>query len=290
MSGKHRAPGKLLLIGLLVVAALTAPAAAFHGSTLPTLSSDSLPNHGAVSYRFTVPQDAEVEIEIETSYEDTNLIGDGFWLFSGSGQSLMSFMSTTMIGGGTEVHLELPDPIGVVQDVRPEPQSFGSGGALFMQLDAGTYVVTVGAVSDGTLADGKVSLFAEQGSLLIKRVVSTGGFAFNEADFQGTTVLVDTGRGAPIFVPGPLFIDPTARPLVMANASTAVSIARSLYGWFGGFNLVQQTTVVGPQGTSSGDQHIFEGAPAGNYSFTVDLTASVPGGRIWAWGLDPATA
>jgi hypothetical protein len=274
----------------LVVAAITAPAAAFHDSTLPVLSSDVLPNHGAASYRFTVPQGAQVEVELETMYEGANLIGDGFWLYNATGQPLISFMSTWSIGGDPEVHIELPDPIGVVHDIRPQPQSFGSGSLVGMALDAGTYVALIGTVSNGTLIDGKASLFASAGSALINKVVSTGGFAYDEAAFEGTTVLVGAPAGLPIFVPGPVVVDPSLRPLVMANASTSASIARSLYGWFGGFNLVQQTTVDGPDGTLSGDQHFFDGATAGDYTFTVDLSASVPGGRIWAWGLDPALA
>ncbi|MGH2728658.1 MAG: hypothetical protein ACRDKS_16935 [Actinomycetota bacterium] len=285
-----RVPRMLLLVALVVAGAVPAPATAFHGSTLPLLSSDPLADEGAVSYRFTAPQSTDVEVEMELSFDGATMEGDGFWLYDGSGQLVFAFISTGIIGGDPEVHIELPDPIGVVQDIRTEPGGFGTGTLIGFALDAGTYVALAGAVSDGTLIDGTISLYAEQGSALVNKVVSTGGFAHREADFRGTNVVVGAPAGLPIFIPGPVFIGTSIRPVVMADASLDEDVARSLYGWFGSFNLVQQMTVEGPGGTSAGPDHIFDGAPAGEYTFTVDLAAGVPEGALWLWGLDAALA
>lgn len=286
-----RGRSALMFLALLVAAAVTAPAVAFHGSTLPLLSSDVLADHGAVSYRFTLPATSDVEIEIETTYEGTSMEGSGAWLYDGSGQLLFGFASTGIIGSGDpEVHIELPDPIGVVHDVRPQPGGFGSGTLVGLGLDAGTYVVLIGAVSDGTLVDGTVSIFAEQGAVLNNKVLSPGGFAHREADFRGTNVVVGAPVGLPIFIPGPIFVDPSLRPLVMLDASLDEGVERSLFGWFGAFNIFQQLTVDGPDGSATGGDHFFDGAPAGDYTFTVDLTAGVPGGHLWLWGLDATLA
>lgn len=283
---------RVALAALLVLAAFTAPAAAFHDPNLPTIATSPLSEHGAVSHRFTIPEGADIEIEMEALHQDASMEGDGVWLFDSAGAPLVAFLSTGISGGAFEVHLELPGPIGVVHDVRPEPPSeFGGGmGLVISGVPAGEYVALAGSVSNGTLASGSVALRASAGSALVATEISVGGFSVREAEFDGTTALVAPPID-PIFVPGPLPVGPFVRPLVMLDASHSESVERSLFGWFEGFGVASQLTVAGPGGsTSASGGQFFDGLPSGDYTFTVDYEVGVPEGYVWLWGLDAALA
>lgn len=263
-----------ILVGVAALAAaLSLPAAAGFGS-LPVLATDTLTSAGAASYRFTVPDDSALEILVEASHENATLVGDGIWLIDPSGMEI-GYVSTWTADGLTEFHLETPAP-GVLYDVRPVPRdSISQGtGLLVFGLPAGTYRLVVGSISDAASGTVTVSVGAPSGTVLLDRMVSEGGFVYNEADFRGLNVVAGT---------------PAARVVVMAGASLTETVERSMYGWFGSpFEVASSYTVAGPEGSSTAPTHFLTG-PAGEYSFTVDYDIGLPNGRMWLWALDVDT-
>lgn len=258
-----------------LAAALTLPASAGFGS-VPTLASDALTEYGAASYRFSVPDDAQIEVFVDSVHDGASVIGEGVWISDPDG-NIIGFVSTFSSHGGTELHLQLPEPAGVLYDVQPVPPGeSGTGiGLILFGVPAGTYRVVAGTVSNGTFVSTEISLGATAGSTLLDRMVSEGGFAHTEVDFRGVNV-----------VAGP----PVARAVVMVGATVSETVDRSLYGWFGNpFELVSQITVDGPNGSATDTTHFFDGAPAGTYDVTVDLNVGLPFGEQWLWGLDVDT-
>lgn len=266
------------LILVAAVAAMVVPIAAFGGpfpSSLPTLSTDGLTGPGAVAYRFTVPEGGDFEVALDTEYDHATVTGEGFILSDGTGT--FGFFGTRTESGKREIHVEGPNPLGVVLDMRPAPSNTFDGSSVLIAsgMPAGTYVLVVGTVGDGVFRSATATLSASAGTVLEGKEITTGGFAYRERDFRGVNVVV--GQDA-------------VRPTVLAAASLTETTTHPLYGLFGApFNTVADVTADGPGGSSSGPLVFFDGNPAGTYTLTVNLDVEPLYGELWAWGFQAET-
>jgi hypothetical protein len=275
---------KVALISLLVIA--FAPAGAAPPPPPPpfdfppVVATQPLAGNGAVSFRFTAPEGADIGIQISAGAKNATISGDGVWLFDADGEPLFGFAGTGWSSGPQEVHVEGPDPVGVIVDVPPQRfRTAGESVLLLFGITAGEYEVVAGRASDGTwTTGGAVSLLGTEGVAALTTAAGEGGFAYRDRDFRGLNV----SQGGLVLV----------RPLVMAAASVSASIDDELFGIFSGpFNGVSILTVDGPGGSTSGPDHFFFGEPGGEYTLTADLVAGIDSfTSVFAWGVDAVRA
>jgi hypothetical protein len=269
---------KVALISVLVIA--FAPAAAAPPPPFPefppVIDTQPLTGIGAVSFRISIPEGADFGFEIATTWKNSFLTGDGVWLFDADGNPQFGFTGTGLFGGGRQVHVEAPDPIGVLVDIPPDgARSSGGGALLVFGAEAGEYVAVVGAASDGTFVDGSVSLLGTAGVQLLSASTSNGGFVFLDHEFRGLNVSASLA---------------VVRPLVMAAASASSTIEDGLYGLFAGpFDGISMLSVDGPVGSRQDSFHFFFGEPAGTYTMTADLVVA-PSDYLYTWGVDARRA
>jgi hypothetical protein len=195
----------------------------------------------------------------------------------------MAGVFTTFTSGlPPEVHIEAPQPIGVAYDMEPQPfdDGHGSGFLGIEGMEAGEYVIVMGWATNGIAEPGSAALYGSEGTQLISKRTSDGGFVRRDRDFRGLNVSTGAAGSGPV----------TVRPLVMARAAAEASVEDSLYGWFAGvFEGVSLLSVEKPDGAESGSDLIFLGSPAGRYVFRADLVVA-PADFIYVWGVDAARA
>lgn len=257
----------VLLVGL---AAVAQPAAAFHDNTLPVRYSAAIGTQGWVTLSLTVPEglgydNPLLDIEVEGRGTDVSAVGGGEWALDAQGSPTWASAFTGWSSG--EVYVRGPEPVGVVVDTRSHvnEDSFGFA-STYYGLDAGTYTLVVGYVTDAATGSGTLTI--------------------SSADTIGVSV---TGSGSKGFMFMERHFDPCTRAAgflagAAAGCEASVEIGDRLFGIFSshGVSVVRHE---GPNGTTIGDDFMF-GAPAGTHRFVVDAEAGVVFEGFYVWGID----
>lgn len=260
-----------IAILLIALAAVARPAAAFHGNTLPVRYSAAVGAHGWVTLSLTVPDglgydNPLLDIEVDGRGTDVSAAGGGEWALDAQGDPMWASAFTGWSSG--EVYVRGPEPVGVIVDTRSHVDENTYGFAsTYYGLDAGTYTLVVGFVTDAATASGTLTI--------------------SSADTIGVSV---TGSGSKGFMFMERDFDPCARAAgflvgAAAGCEASVVIGDRLFGIFSSHGDVSVVRHEGPNGTTVGHDFM-HGEPAGTHRFLVDAEAGVVFEGFYVWGID----
>jgi hypothetical protein len=270
-------PSRKILAAAAVTIALVAlslPANAFHNPG-PVAATTQLNGNGWISYRFDVAAPTDVDVEVEVVLNNAPAGGGGAWLMKSNGQLIGALALAPTYGGGTQVHVQLADPVGTVVSQQSGGINSLMGGAMgFRPLPAGQYIAVMLGASAGGPPTVRGTIYGNA-NVTVANKTTGNAFWYYDPDFRGLANVAVSQ--AP------------ARAQAIVAGSVSQAIAGKLFGWFG--NSLQPTML--SYDDASGHHmggNFFMGAAPGNYKFNVDLTVGLAITGVWSFGGDVTLA
>lgn len=284
----------LALAGLLALAALPIPAGAFHNPGVPLLDTAALAGDGYAAWRVSAPNGTKLSFEVLVTPQDSRMVGLGLWMLRADdlGVRLAIIGGSWTYGGITQLHVQLPDPLGTVLSSTKGGPSGTEGTAVdVVTHEAREWILLAIGATDGGLS-GTVSVYGGAGAELRGRTTGSA-FLHREPDFKG---LVNAYAVLPVR---------NAQVFAKAVRDGAVSepVQGRLFGMFAGSSSSTgelQMGYDGPDGAHDGQTfYPFHGAAPGSYRFRLDHNVDYydtgplcgfdcENPHVWAYGADVA--
>lgn len=269
------------------------PAEAFHDPPIPLLDTVTLAGSGYAAWRVLAPEGARLDLESQgRPVEGARQVAEGMWFLRPGSLSVRAALlgASWTYGGVTQLHVQLPEPVGVV--LSQSGGGFTAGGtAVGVPTDAaGEWMLVAFTAVDGDWA-GALRLYGGGGAAVLARTTGPA-FLHREPDFRGQANALATLPQGP---------DRQVEAKAMVGASVSDVVAGRLFGAFAGSYALGDLAMGydGPDGAHDGATfYPFHGAPAGDYRFRVDhnydawdnflLCAECESPHVWAAGADVA--
>jgi len=292
---------RLAMLGVAVLMAVVGPWTGANADDWPTppgdffagrgviLSDVAIPSNGAAGFRINVPTQGEIDVLGwlgTAALSDNEMIAIGGYMWNvdtGNGVEWFTFPHQSA-GPAAEVHVYgLP----AVEQHTANPRQGWAESGIPPIVNPGTYDVVIWAATNATGATTRFRVHAPADATLLNQTTSASTFMRSLQQFTDT----GTGTGSADVVAAPPneggVVTPAAGAYAAVGMSTSLDIANSLFGEFvAGPSLAFPAstpiaTCSEPTGTRyCHGQVVYNGSPAGAYTFTINASADVTGGPL----------